>query len=232
MRRISTLLVIVASAFLAACGSPQNHRPSGAFFAPIVSESPPVPARQVDISAAPDSGGNVFRWKHPGGDRNKETVAQSIERFADKVPADVRQLLLQQYQTGRAIATTSLYEGAVTVGEIYPGMKTVRMTFGHGTVVPNVFVDPRDFASPQWQRASKKVMMYQITKKTAGRFDTYYALVFEECDNVALIILDSQGDCIKDTLLCDADCQKIKAVVPQRVSWGLIPRLFFEGRFL
>lgn len=214
MRRVCNLVALVMLMAVVACTS--GSQLAGDFFQPIVDASPPLSARQIDIAARPDSGGNIFRWKHPGGDKNKETVAQSIERFADKVPADVRQLLLQQYQTGQAVVTTSQYEGAVTVGEIYAGLKTVRMTFGRGTVVPNVYVDPLDFVSPEWQRASKKVTMYQVTKKTSARFDTYYILVFEECNNVALVILDSQGDCIKDTLLCDTDCLKTKAVVAAR----------------
>jgi hypothetical protein len=169
-----------------------------------------------------------FRWRHPGGDKYQGTMAQALDRFADKVPADVRQLLLQQYQTRQPVPTGRGYEGAITNGVVYAGMKTVRMTFGNGKVVPNVVVDPQDFASAEWQRASKNVVMYEITKKTPARYETYYVLVFEECGNVALVILDSQGDCIKDTTLCP-DCHTIKAVAPQRVSWGPKPPTFFRG---
>lgn len=212
MRRLLTLVVFLASAFaISACGGAPGSNSGSAYYPHIIVDaSAGTPAPHYDVGPQL-AAAEEYRWKHPGGDPNKETVAQSVERFADKVPADVRGLLVWEYKNHAAISGIPGYEGAVWAGEIFPGMHTTRMTFGYGKVVPNVIVDPRDFQAPQWQRASKRVAVYQITKKSPARNDTYYIYVFEVCGNVALVILDTQGNCITDETLC-RDCGEVHAV--------------------
>jgi hypothetical protein len=163
-----------------------------------------------------------FHWTHPGGYKYTGTVEQALAAFADIVPPQARALLLQKVRSGQK-----------STDEVTSGFRVTRMMFGNGQRVPNVVVSASDFQSPWWRGASKRLDVYEVTIMTNARKVTYTLYRPWECGNWSVAVYTFQGECIKDELLCDEGCQKIKA--HQRVSWApqtrwewasLIPNFF------
>ncbi len=126
-----------------------------------------------------------------------------LERAFDKL---ITEDLVPHEVDRREVRALVLAGQPTSRGTILPNDRITRMTFAGGQILSNIVAETEKWGD----RVTKEVTYYQMTISSGS---IVIIGIPDVCGNVFIIIVTPQGVCVEDKLLCDANCEQLKAQV-------------------